>query len=174
MASRHVEFQRLTDFPGMKESPAVSPDGKMVAFVALVGGRRQILIRLLAGGAPLQVTRDDTDHEHPRWAPDSSTLIYYTPSERPGQGTIWEISALGGPPRRVASAMGGGDISHDGQRIALFQSSGESVELVVVARNGSRRERVTSLSPAYIYTSPRWSPDDRSIAIQRLDLKGSI
>ena len=142
----------------------------MVAFVAFVGGRRQILIRLLAGGAPLQVTRDDSDHEHPRWAPDSSTLIYYTPSGRPGEGTIWEISALGGPPRRVASAMGGGDISHDGQRIALVQSSGESVELVAVARNGSRRERVTPLSPAYVYTSPRWSPDDRSIAIQRLNV----
>ena len=172
VAGRHVEFQRLTDVSGLKESPAVSPDGKMVAFVALVGGRRQILIRLLAGGAPLQVTRDDTDHEQPRWTPDSSTLIYYTPSGRPGEGTMWEISALGGPSRRVASAMGGGDISHDGQRIALLQSSGESVELVVVARNGSRRERVTSLSPAHVYTSPRWSPDDRSIAIQRLNPSG--
>ena len=137
MAGRHVEFQRLTDFSGMKEAPALSPDGKIVAFVAFVGGRRQILIRLLAGGAPLQVTRDDSDHEHPRWAPDSSTLIYYTPSGRPGEGTIWEISALGGPPRRVASAMGGGDISHDGQRIALVQSSGESVEL-----DGGRTERL--------------------------------
>jgi len=165
---RHVEFQRLTDFSGMKESPALSPDGKIVAFVALIGGRRQILIRMLAGGAPLQVTRDETDHEHPRWAPDSSTLIYYTPSRRPGEGIIWEISALGGSPRRVASAMGGGDISHDGQRIALFQSSGESVELVMVARNGSRKERVTSLSPLWTYTLPHWSPDDRSIAFQRL------
>jgi Tol biopolymer transport system component len=174
VAHRHVEFQRLTDFPGLKESPAVSPDGKMVAFVALVGGRRQILIRLLAGGAPLQVTVNDTDHEHPRWAPDSSTFIYYTPSERPREGTIWEISALGGPPRRVASAIGGGDISHDGQRIALLQSSGESVELVTIARNGSRRERVTTLSPDYVYTSPRWSPDDRSIAIQRLNLTGAF
>ena len=170
VADRHVEFQRLTDFSGMKEAPALSPDGKIVAFVAFVGGRRQILIRLLAGGAPLQVTRDDNDHEHPRWAPDSSTLIYYTPSGRPGEGTIWEISALGGPPRRLASAMGGGDISYDGQRIALFQSSGESVELVAVARNGSRRERVARLSPQYVYTSPRWSPDDRSIAIQRLNI----
>ena len=174
VAGRHVEFQRLTDFSGMKEAPALSPDGKIVAFVAFVGGRRQILIRLLAGGAPLQVTRDDSDHEHPRWAPDSSTLIYYTPSGRPGEGTIWEISALGGPPRRVASAMGGGDISHDGQRIALVQSSGESVELIAVARNGSRRERVTPLSPAYVYTSPRWSPDDRSIAIQRLDVSNQF
>jgi hypothetical protein len=26
---RDVEFRRLTDFVGMKESPAISPDGKM-------------------------------------------------------------------------------------------------------------------------------------------------
>lgn len=170
MAGRHVEFQRLTDFSGMKESPAVSPDGKMVAFVTLINRRRQILIRLLAGGAPVQVTRDDADHEHPRWAPDSSTLIYHTSSGTPGEGTVCEIPALGGPSRHVVTAMGGGDISHDGQRIAVFQSSGESVELVVVARNGSRRERVTRLSPAHFYTSPRWSPDDRFIAFQRIGL----
>ncbi len=54
----------------------------------------------------------------------------------------------------------------------MLQSSGESVELVVIARNGSHRERVTSLSPAHVYTSPRWSPDDRSIAIQRLNPSG--
>ena len=77
---REVEFQRLTDFSGLKESPAVSPDGKMVAFVALVAGRRQIWVRMLAGGAVLQLTRDDVDHEQPRWASDSSTLTYYTPA----------------------------------------------------------------------------------------------
>ena len=168
--SRHVEFQRLTDFSGLKESPAVSPDGKMVAFVAVTGGRRQIFVRLLTGGAPLQVTRDDIDHEQPRWAPDSSTFIYYTPSATPGEGTIWEISALGGPSRRVAGAMRGGDISHDGERIALFQSSDTSIELVVVTRNGSRRERVISLSPDFVYTWPRWSPDDRSIAFQHMNV----
>ena len=168
--SGHVEFQRLTDFSGLKESPAVSPDGKMVAFVAVSGGRRQIFVRLLTGGAPLQVTRDDIDHEQPRWAPNSSTFIYYTPSATPGEGTIWEISALGGPPRRVAAAMRGGDISHDGERIAVFQSSETSIELAVVTRNGSRRERVISVSPDFVYTWPRWSPDDRSIAFQHMNL----
>ena len=83
--TRDVEFQRLTDFVGMKESPAVSPDGKMVAFVTLINGRRQIWIRLLAGGVPLQVTRDDTDHYQPRWTPDASTLLYYSPSARSGR-----------------------------------------------------------------------------------------
>ena len=166
--ARDVEFQRLTDFIGMKESPAVSPDGKMVAFVSLNNRRRQIWIRLLAGGVPLQVTRDDSDHHEPRWTPDASTLLYYSPSaSRAEQGALWEIAALGGPPRRVASALGGGDVSHDGRRIALFQSSADQIELVTMARDGSQRVCVARVSPESIYRSPRWSPDDRFLAFQR-------
>ena len=122
--ARNVQLQRLTDFVGIEESPAISPDGKSVAFVARAGGRRQIWQRLLAGGAPLQITRDDADHEQPRWAPDSSSLIYFVPSVTPGEhGTIWEIAALGGEPRRLAPALSGGDLSHDGKRVALFDST---------------------------------------------------
>ena len=166
--TRDVAFQRLTDFVGMKESPAWSPDKKMVAFVSLINGRRQIWIRLLAGGVPLQVTRDDNDHHEPRWTPDASTLLYYSPaSSRFEQGALWEIAALGGPPRRVASALGGGDVSHDGRRIALFQSSGDHIELVTMARDGSQRVCVARASPEFTYRSPRWSPDDRLLAFQR-------
>jgi serine/threonine protein kinase/WD40 repeat protein len=172
-AVREVQFHRLTDFSGLKESPAISPDGKMVAFVAVVGGKRQIWIRLLAGGALLQVTRDDADHEQPRWAQDSSTLLYYTPSGRRDKpGTVWEVSALGGWPRRVAEALDGGDISHDGKRIALFQLVDGQRALMTVARDGSRAERVATMPPGDVYTWPRWSPDDRTIAFQRTSAVG--
>ena len=144
-AQRDILFQRLTEAAGLKETPAVSPDGKMVAFVAVVGGKRQIWIRLLAGGALLQLTRDDVDHLQPRWAPDSNTLIYYTPAARAKEGSIWEISALGGWPRLVAPALGGGDISHDGQRITLLQIAGDGVVLVAVARDGSGTEQLARL-----------------------------
>ena len=86
------------------------------------------------------------------------------------QGALWEIAALGGPPRRVAPALGGGDVSHDGRRIALFQSSANHIELVTMARDGSQRSCVARLSPESLYRSPRWSPDDRWLAFQRDDL----
>ena len=71
--------------------------------MALIGGRQQLWIRLLAGGTLLQLTRDDADHLFPRWAPDSNTLIYYTPAAKQlEEGTISEIGALGGWPRPVA------------------------------------------------------------------------
>ncbi len=167
--ARRVEFQRLTDVEGLKETPAISPDGKTVAYVAVVAGKRQVWIRLLAGGGPLQLTRDDAHHIHPRWAPDSSTLIYFTPAPAGAEaGTIWEIGALGGWPRRVTTSISAGDLSHDGRRLALFQSVDDQLALVVSARDGSGADRVALLPPG-TYSPPRWAPDDRTIAVQRLD-----
>jgi Tol biopolymer transport system component len=138
-AVRHVEFRRLTDRAGMNEWPAISPDGKMVAYVAVANGHRQIWVQLLSGGAPLQVTRDAADHSQPRWAPDSSTLIYHTASDTPGeQGMLRETSALGGVPRPIIGTLGGGDISHDGRRIALVTAHEGRVMVVTIARDGSR------------------------------------
>jgi len=163
----NVRFSRLTDFVGHKEAPAISPDGKMVAFVALVDGRRQIWVRMLAGGAALQVTRDAVDHEQPRWAHDASALIYFTrPKAGAGEGSIWQISALGGPARRVTSALSGGDISRDGQRVVVFQDGRDAIDLVTVSRDGSNRSVIARLPMENFYRTPRWAPDDRSVAYQ--------
>jgi Tol biopolymer transport system component len=169
-----VRVQRLTDMVGLEESPAVSPDGKSVAFTAAVGGRRQIFVRLMAGGIPLQITRDDADHEFPRWTPDSSSLLYVSPGrEEEAWGTVWEISALGGVPRRIASSISGADVSHDGRRIAFFRFGEGQVELTVAARDGSSEKVIARLDPhsnrgvgSALYQYPRWSPDDRLIAYQ--------
>jgi Tol biopolymer transport system component len=166
---RELEFQRITDFVGLTKSPVVSPDGKMVAFVAMVAGWQQLWIRLLAGGTLLQLTRDETHHLFPRWAPDSNTLIYYTPgASQLEEGTIFEIGALGGWPRPVTAALGGADISHDGKRLALVRATGTRLMLATVARDGSNLEQI-ALLPEALYSSLRWSPDDRWIAFQRTD-----
>jgi serine/threonine protein kinase len=162
---RPVEFQRLTDDVGINESPAISPDGKMVAFVAPVNSRQQVWIRLLTGGAPLQITRDEFDHVSPRWAPDSSSLIYYTPPTTPGEeGALWEVSALGGLPRPIVGAFGGGDISHDGRRIALPRADEGRVVLTTVSRNGSDPHAVAHVPRGHFWSAPRWSPDDAWLA----------
>ena len=141
-ASLDVNVLRLTDFAGLEEVPALSPDGRSVAFTAYVGARRQIWVRLIGGGAALQLTRDDADHEAPRWAPDGASLIYYSPpAEGERQGAIWEVPALGGAPRRIGSAIGGADFSHDGTRVAFFRSEADEVHLVVSSRDGTSSPR---------------------------------
>ena len=162
---RDVTFLRLTDFAGLEESPAFSPDGKSVAFVSDSTGSRQIWIRLLAGGPPLQITHDGEDHLEPRWSQDSASILYFTPPpEGNAQGTLWELPALGGSPRRLASSMSGSGVSHDGKRLTFFRLNDKQMELVVSNRDASDARVIMKTAVSFSFRQPRWSPDDSKIA----------
>jgi Tol biopolymer transport system component len=139
-----VTVKRLTDMAGAEESPAISPDGMKVAFVAPAGGKRQIWV----GTA---ITNDNVDHFGPRWAPDSKSLIYFA------KDSIWEIAAEGGEPRKLVDASSPGDLNHEG-KLAFVRRTGEAVELVA---DGVAIGRLTGDGT---YTNLRWSPDDKTIA----------
>jgi len=146
-----VTVQRLTDMAGVEESPAISPDGKSVTFVAMSGGRRQIWIQQIVGGTPRAITNDDGDHEAPRWSADSSRLIYFS------SGGIWEIPAAGGEAHRMVDALAPGDLNHAG-KLAFFRRGDGGVELMVDARP------IATLTGDATYLNLRWSPDDKKIA----------
>jgi TolB protein len=160
-----AQVQRLTDLVGLEEAPALSPDGRIIAFVAMSGGKRHIWTRLLAGGTPLVVTKDDADHYAPRWSPDSSSIIYYTTARDSGDpGTLFEIPALGGPPRRLVTSLTPGDLSRDGRSIAFLRFREGVIELAVATRDLTSTRAVARL-PAGSYSNLRWSPDDSRVAL---------
>ena len=167
-ANTEVRAHRLTDARGLEEFPAIAPDGKSIAFVMQTAGKAQIYVRLVAGGAPLQVTRDSSDHLYPRWSPDSASIIYYQPMpDDQAGGAISEIPALGGAARRLTTSTGGADISHDGTRLVFPRFENGRMELAISARDGTGPRSLTALEIGYQYVTPRWSFDDRLIAYQR-------
>ena len=164
-----TRLQRLTDRVGLEEFPAMSPDGRSVAFTASVAGARQIFVRLVAGGAPLPVTNTVGHHEHPRWTSDSSSIVYFSPPATvETQGSLWIVSALGGAPRRIADSLGGADVDESG-RLAFFRLAGERIELVTTSTEGGDVEVVGRFAPGSYREYPRWSPDGAHIAFQQGD-----
>jgi dipeptidyl aminopeptidase/acylaminoacyl peptidase len=161
-----VEVRRLTYSLGFKETPAISPDGKSVAFVAMSRGNRQIWVRSLGGDSLWAITKDDADSSGPRWSADSSHLIYFT------AGNIWEISAQGGSARKLLGSLGPGDLSHDGRKLAFLQSRDGIVELAVSTDDASRSHAVGKLNGVTdwnTYSNLRWSPDDKKLAFMNDD-----
>jgi Tol biopolymer transport system component len=153
---------QLTAEPGLEIQPAISPDGKLVAFAAGSAQRMRIFIRPVEGGRTLPLTDDTTAVEtEPRWSPDGSSLLFLT------RGGASVAPALGGATRPVVPPSATGDVrsaawSPDGTAIAFVR--GDSLQ--VVSLDGTR-PRV--LATGHALYSCSWSAEGRWIACADLN-----
>jgi dipeptidyl aminopeptidase/acylaminoacyl peptidase len=109
--------------------PALSPDGKLVAYTAATPDltanklNKQIYVVPVNGGAPRLLTREGDDNERPRWSPDSRQIYFI--SGRSGSSQVWVMDDDGSRPRlitRLATEASGLLVSPDGKKI-VFQSN---------------------------------------------------
>ena len=85
-------------------SPAISPDGRTIAFArALSPGVEDLWVAPVAGGEAQRLTADNRDVTGLDWSGDGESLFFS--SDRAGTYNLWEISVGGGEPRMIA---GGG------------------------------------------------------------------
>jgi predicted Ser/Thr protein kinase len=92
------DWQQLTFFTDSAVYPALSADGRMLAFIRggdTFFGPGQVYVKFLPGGTPVQLTHDATDKMAPAFSPDGSRVVY---------GTVfpwdtWEVPVLGGEPK---------------------------------------------------------------------------
>ena len=75
------EARQLTSHEGSESSPAWSPDGKWIAFVAKRGDDEssQVYLIPLAGGEARRLTSVPTGASVPKWFPDSKRLAFVSP-----------------------------------------------------------------------------------------------
>ena len=128
---------QFTSDPGLEVYPAISPDGRVVAFAAGTSARMRIFLRPVDGGRTLTLTDDSTSVEsQPAWSPDGARILFLS------RGGVYTASSLGGTVREL---MGPGALpvtaaawSPDGREIAVVRADSLFVVAVTEAAAGRR------------------------------------
>jgi Tol biopolymer transport system component len=163
----------ITSFEGYETQPALSPDGRMVAFAGYgpQHGPADIFVKLVDEGEPLQLTSSPADDRGPTWSHDGTKVAF---SRRQPDGTcgVMEVSALGGPERRltiVAPGPGGGcgyrplDYSPDGRFLAMRDGKG----LTLLSLDTGDKMALTDPPDPENDRALVFSPDGRKVAFIR-------
>jgi Tol biopolymer transport system component len=79
--------------------PAISPDGRKVAFQSDRGGSHEIWVSNSDGSEPVQLTTLKAFSGHPRWSPDSDSIAFDSTAD--GKFGVWVVPSAGGQPRRL-------------------------------------------------------------------------
>ena len=77
MSSTGGNAERVTFAGNYNISPAVSPDGRYLAYIARVGGGYKLQLMDIASGVTSSIT-DTTADESPSFAPNSKLIVYAT------------------------------------------------------------------------------------------------
>jgi eukaryotic-like serine/threonine-protein kinase len=147
---------QLTLDPGLEIDPAVSPDGKLVAYTAGPLGQTRLYVRQVEGTTPVAITAAHPGFARtPRWSPDGGRLLFLSPRG------LETIPALGGQPKLLVPVRpdewADGTWSPDGRSIAY--AMGDSVYSSPADGGGERG--LARLVEAH---SCVWSPDGRWLA----------
>ncbi len=160
-------FTRLTPDGDFSDSPAISRDGKLLAYSIQKNGARDLYVKQIDDGRPIRLTFDGAGNTAPDFSPEGNKIVFR--SEREGGG-IFEIAALGGEPRLLAHEGLNPKYSPDGTRVAFWIGVNGMLPSIpgngtvwVMPSVGGRPLRVGArLTTA---RRPIWSPDGRRLLV---------
>ena len=96
-----------------KGDPAWSPDGKSIAYAAIIGGSGQIFTKTLGAPDAVQLTHAADSCDQPFWSPDRATIYYSS------LGDLWAIAASGGTSELVMEKAAAPALHPDGRTLVF-------------------------------------------------------
>lgn len=163
-------YHQITTHPDVDAYPAISPDGRWVAFASRRSGNMDIWLKPVAGGSAIQVTRHRADDTMPTWSPDGKKIVFVSYRED-AQGDLWQVRlkkrgdqfVVIGQPRKLTNYLGT-DIcpafSPNGKYIAFCSDRDGLPNIYLYQIKNKAVFQVTQAGAKH----PTWSPQGNRIA----------
>jgi eukaryotic-like serine/threonine-protein kinase len=171
----------LTSDPGFEINPALSPDGKQVAFAW--NGEKQdnfdIYIKLVGSNSRLRLTQNPAEDISPAWSPDGRNIAFLRRLDA-NRNELLLIPALGGPERKLAETVIVDDRefrlpalawSPDGRWLVVshHEAGDPGKGLFLISTQTGEQRRLTRPPASYSRDfTPAFSPDGRALLFSRV------
>src|ERR1700683_3298391 len=168
------EYAQLSNFADSAVAPALSPDGRMLAFIrgdSTFVGHGEVSVKLLPDGEPVQLTHDGLSKMGPlAFSPDGSRIAYTV-----GIADSWTVPVLGGGPSHwlTVGTPSWITITGDRPRIMFSALTGEGIHMGVFTATESRAEQRQVYLPNDVNGMAHrsyLSPDGRSVLTVEMDI----
>jgi len=166
---RAKKLTRLTHDQGVHFDPALSPNGRRIAFRSRIGDENYEVRVVNTDGTGLRdLTNNPAMDYAPAWSPDGRQIAFASERRFP-LPHVWVMNADGSDPHVLTRAFTGEypAWSPNGKRIAFAtnaQLTDTGFEIVVVDVDGRNARRLTRNRANDM--GPAWSPDGRWIAFE--------
>jgi len=162
-----ISVKRLTT-NGKVQIAALSPDGKLFAYVTSDLGEASLWLGYTNGGNNIQLRPSgEAVYEQLTFSPDSSQLYFSMRDERNPETSVYRMPTFGGVSQKLAENLGAFSLSPDGKQIAFGRGGNDGRVLLMVSALDKTNEReVLSVaqSQTFIHGSVSWSPDSKRMA----------
>lgn len=167
-------YVQLTNFADAAVAPALSPDGRMLAFIrgdSTFVGHGEVYVKLLPNGDPVPLTHDGLSKMGPlAFSPDGSRIAYTV-----GVADSWTVPVLGGAPSHWLTVGTPSWIAATGDqpRIMFSAPTGEGFHMGVFTATESRAEQRQVYLPDDVNGMAHrsyLSPDGRSVLTVEMDI----
>lgn len=177
--TRPTEYEALTDLSESATAPALSPDGKMLAFI--VGdpqflGAGRIYVKLLPDGEPEPLTKALRSVYGPTFSFDGSQVAftYFTNGHPEPAWNTMTVPATGGLPVLLLGNSAG--LTWIAPHQLLYSEIDSGIHLGIVTSTDDRANRRAVYFPAHERGMAHYSwlsPDRRSVLVVEMDRTGN-